>query len=232
MSGEFPSPLEIKALAEDYGYVERRAECSSTLFFREDQPEQKNGQPILINVFYTTRGIMTKLPHPKQGYNEMWRRSAYDSLESLAILFENPRTHTGKGYRQAKDAVSGCAKCGDQKKKNEYTPSQWSKGAGKCICIECSEEAPRLTADALEQHNRVTGVKIKDENKSLERRQFNCPTCPKEGRGKHVFFKRVPKMKPICKCPKCKKIKDDCERLYPIPKGEEKGYGKIYVTSS
>ena len=114
-------------------------------------------------------------------------------------------------------------------KENErWTMHGGSWGAGKCICIECSEEAPRLTADALEQHNRVTGVKIKDENKSLERRQFNCPTCPKEGRGKHVFFKRVPKMKPICKCPKCKKIKDDCERLYPIPKGEEKGYGKIY----
>jgi len=237
MPDEFPTPLEIKALAEDYGYVERRAEISYTLFFREDKAA-KDGQPILINVFYTTRGIMTKLPHPTQGYNEMWRRTAYDSLESLALLFENPRTHTGKGYRQAKNAVSGCAKCGMQKKKKDYTPAQWKRGAGKCICTDCSnngvsganggeEEVPRLTTDALEQHNRRTeGVKIKAENKTLERRQFNCPVCPREGRGKHVFFKRVPQMKPICKCPKCKKIKqDECERLYPIPSGEEKGYG-------
>ena len=240
MSDEFPTPLEIKALAEDYGYVERRSEVSYTLFFREDKPEQE-GQPILINIFYTTRGIMTKLPHPKQGYNEMWRRTAYDSLESLAMFFENPRTHSGKGYRQAKNALSGCAQCGMQKKKKDYTPAQWRKGAGKCICKDCSSggsnedsgangegQVPTLTLEALEQHNRLT---IKNENKTLERRQFNCPVCPKEGRGKQCFFKRVPQMKPICKCPKCKKIKqDDCERLYPIPKGEEKGYGHYRCT--
>lgn len=241
MPGEFPTPLEIKALAEDYGYVERRAECSATLFFREDKPEN-NQEPILINIFYTTRGIMTKLPHPTRGYNELWRRSAYDSLESLAVFFENPRTHTGKGYRQANKAVSGCARCGGQKKKESFSPSQWKKGPGKCICLDCingsgergvttgDEEIPMLTADTLKQHNRLTEVEIKAENK-LERRQFNCPVCPKEGRGKHVFFKKVPQMKPICKCPKCKKVKqDDCERLYPIPRGEEKGYGKKWIT--
>lgn len=236
MSDEFPTPLEIKALAEDYGFIERRSEVSYTLFFTEDNPEQ-DGQPILINVFYTTRGIMTKLPHPTQGYNELWRRTAYDSLESLAMLFDDPRTHTGKGYRQAKHAVSGCSKCGLQKKKNDYSVAQWKRGAGKCVCKDCisggskgdtvdggeGQQGLRLTTEALEQHNRLT---IKNENKTLERRQFNCPVCPKEGRGKHVFFKRVPEMKPICKCPKCKKIKQgDCERLYPIPKGEEKGYG-------
>jgi len=240
MPDEFPTPLEIKALAEDYGYVERRSEVSYTLFFREDKPEQ-NGQPILINVFYTTRGIMTKLPHPTRGYNELWRRTAYDSLESLAMLFDDPRTHTGKGYRQAKNALSGCCKCGMQKKKKDYSPAQWKKGAGKSICKDCNSgesesrggngevpEVPSLTKEALEQHNRLT---VKNENKTLERRQFNCPVCPKEGRGKHVFFKRVPEMKPICKCPKCKKIKqDDCERLYPIPKGEEKGYGHYRCT--
>lgn len=242
MSDEFPTPLEIKALAEDYGYVERRSEVSYTLFFREDTPD---GEPILINVFYTTRGIMSKLPHPKQGYNEMWRRTAYDSLESLAMLFENPRAHTGTGYRQAKNALSGCARCGMQKKKKDYTPAQWKKGVTTttCICTDCSNcksngvggeqaQVPRLTIDALDQHNRLSeDVKIKIENKTLERRQFNCPICPREGRGKQVFFKRVPQMKPICKCPKCKKIKqDDCERLYPIPKGEEKGYGHYRCT--
>lgn len=231
MPDEFPTPLEIKALAEDYGYVERRSEVSYTLFFREEKPE-KDGQPILINIFYTTRGIMTKLPHPKQGYNEMWRKTAYDSLESLAMLFDDPRTHTGKGYRQSKNALSGCVKCGVQKKKKDFSLAQWKKGAAKCICKDCSSgggngdtegQGLRLTAEALEQHNSVT---IKNENKTLERRQFNCPVCPREGRGKHVFFKKVPQMKPICKCPKCKKIKQsDVERLYPIPKGEEKGYG-------
>ena len=224
---------------------------SCTLFFEETRPENDKC-PILVNVFYTTRGIMTKLPHPNQGYNSLWRSSAYDSLETLAMLFEDPRAHTGKGYRQAKNAVRGCAKCGLQKKRVEYPSNQWRLGPGKAVCSECitgnknggkgekgkeNEGAdsknknggrfPRLSEEALKDHNRQVisaDVMIKNE---LERRQFNCPLCPKEGRGKHVFFKQVPADKPIVKCPKCKKAKrGDCERLYPIPVGEEKGYGK------
>ena len=46
---------------------------------------------------------MTKLAHPKSGYNELWRSSAYDSEQSLKAIFRNPRSHTGKGYRSADD---------------------------------------------------------------------------------------------------------------------------------
>mmetsp|Transcript_34504 Transcript_34504/g.62079 ORF Transcript_34504/g.62079 Transcript_34504/m.62079 type:complete len:466 (+) Transcript_34504:157-1554(+) len=241
----FPTPLEIKALAEDYGYTERREEVSCTLFFLQTNPQTPN-HPLLINIFYTTRGIMTQLPHPSQGYNSLWRSSAYDSLETLAMLFENPRAHTGRGYRQAKDAVRGCAKCGFQKTRVEYSANQWKAGPGKAVCSECvtsnktggikkenggsnsnngnNEAFPRLSFDALKEHTRQsTTLKVKSE---MERRQFNCPLCPEEGRGKHVFFKKVPADKPIVKCPRCKKVsQSDCERLYPIPKGEEKGYG-------
>ncbi|KAL7532052.1 hypothetical protein ACHAWF_003997 [Thalassiosira exigua] len=297
MSDQFPTPLEIKALAEDYGYVERRPEASRTLFFKEEDGGDAS-RPVLVNVFYTTRGIMTKLPHPKSGYNSLWRTSAYDSLESLAMLFEDPRAHTGKGYRQAKDAVRGCAGCGHQKKRGEYSQNQWKAGPGKAVCKGCvagggkgdggegeggevkkekaeenghgskskghngqriktprgakggngkggsprrqSEEKnkenhangggeafPRLSLEALKDHDRKTSPSsaalVRNE---MERRQFNCPLCPEEGRGKHVFFKRVPADKPVVKCPKCKRVnRGDCERLYPIPKGEEKGYG-------
>jgi len=163
------------------------------------------------------------------------------------MLFENPRAHTGKGYRQSKDAVRGCAKCGFQKKRTEYSANQWRAGPGKSICSTCvssskkgnegsnsstttnssniNESFPRLSIEALEQHNRQQSKESKVK-KEMERRQFNCPICPEEGRGKNVFFKRVPAEKPIVKCPKCKKVNQkDCERLYPIPKGEEKGYG-------
>lgn len=188
------------------------------------------------------------------------------------MLFENPRAHTGKGYRQKKDAVRGCAKCGDQKKRTEYSANQWKAGPGKSVCSKCvvggggvnnkagdgkkskknnrengggntksnnsedngidGDSFPRLSEDALKEHTKRSSksskskgaLKVKNE---MERRQFNCPLCPEEGRGKNVFFKRVPSNKPMCKCPKCKKVKQgDCERLYPIPKGEEKGYGK------
>lgn len=187
---------------------------------------------------------MTQLPHPSSGYNELWRSSAYDSLESLAMFFENPRKHTGKGYRQASKACRGCAKCGMQKNRTEYSLSQWKAGPGKAVCSECvasattkkdgngsggggknkeNESFPRLSEEALQSHDK-NQLKIKNE---MERRQFNCPLCPQEGRGKNVFFKKVPVDKPIVKCPKCKKVKQgNCDRLYPIPRGEEKGYGK------
>ena len=41
---------------------------------------------------------MTKVSHPKSGYNQLWRGDAYDSLVTLKSLFKNPRIHTGKGY--------------------------------------------------------------------------------------------------------------------------------------
>jgi hypothetical protein len=91
---------------------------------------------------------------------------------------------------------------------------------------------PTLSEEALRAHtdrHSSSGhprAKVKNE---MERRQYNCPHCPEEGRGKFVFFKRVPSAKPIVKCPQCKRVKRSaCERLYPIPRGEEKGYGEFF----
>lgn len=171
---------------------------------------------------------MTKFPHPTQGYNELWRTDAYDSLEMLAELLENPRTHTGKGYRQAKNAVRGCASCGLQKKRGCYSDNQWKFGPGKAVCSDCAVSGKINTSNEQEQSNNPI-INLRDvmeqqsNKKSTERRLFNCPKCPQEGRGKTVFFKKVPADKPIVKCSKCKKVNGgDCERLYPIPKGEEK----------
>jgi hypothetical protein len=227
----------------DYGYIERRESVSCTLFFKANATEP---YPTLINVFYTTRGVMTQLAHPTQGYNAMWRSDAYDSLETLAELFENPRTHTGKGYRQAKDTMRGCCKCGCQKKKVGYSLNQWRMGPGKSICLECMEgkssnnhvpknengdNGNRGTCDEKPITN-LDEVMNKSKQR-MERRQFNCPLCPQEGRGKTVFFKNVPADRPIVKCSKCKKVKNgDCDRLYPIPKGEEKGYGEFLCMSN
>jgi hypothetical protein len=243
------SKLIVLKHHKDYGFIERREEVSCTLFFKEDNESQ---YPTLINIFYTTRGIMTRLSHPHKGYNSLWRSGAYDSLESLAMLFDNPRTHTGKGYRPAKDAVRGCAKCGTQKKRGEFSGNQWRAGAGNSVCMDCIDSKKDkksdvgditqgidqlglgggggLSEEALNRHNQQTASKpitnLETVMNGMERRQYNCPICPMEGRGKQVFFKKVPANKPIVKCFKCKKVKrGDCNRLYPILKGEEKGYG-------
>jgi tetratricopeptide (TPR) repeat protein len=121
----------------DHGYIERKEETSRTLFFKERNHVQ---QIILINVFYTTRGIMTKIPHPTSGYNELWRSTAYDSIESLIALFTNPRSHTGKGYRKAEKAVRGCSNCGLQKERSDFSKNQWRKGPDQAKCSICVQE--------------------------------------------------------------------------------------------
>ena len=129
-----PSPEVIKIIALEYNYEERRDEASSTLFFKDTSIAHN---PTLINVFYTTGGVMTKLSHPKSGYNQLWRSNAYDSVASLAAIFENPRVHTGKGYRKADNAVRGCVKCGQEKKRGEFSNNQWRKGPGESKCTSC-----------------------------------------------------------------------------------------------
>jgi hypothetical protein len=129
-----PPPQVIKLLASQHGYIERRQEASSTLFFKNAQ-QQLN--PTLINVFYTTGGIMTKLSHPRSGYNELWRSDAYDSVEMLRDIFADPRLHTGQGYRRASCAKRGCVKCGQQKTKGDYSKNQWRKGPGSAKCSDC-----------------------------------------------------------------------------------------------
>ncbi len=265
-------PDEIIALAKSLGYSERRTSVSYTLFFREDNPAH-DMPPVLLNVYYTTRSIMTYLNHPTAGSNELWRSNAYKDLDELKSFLENPRRHSGKGYRNKNKAVRGCVSCGSFKQRNEYSKNQWTKGPDVNRCKACMDdymneknnaanaggapkddyynhdteddihesssviselsdalsgvyidEYPSLTSDLLNAHNKKIQSSTKNNKREkLERRQFNCPECPKQGRGKHVFFKRVPMYKPVVKCPKCKRVKGGkCNRLYPVPKASEK----------
>jgi hypothetical protein len=289
-----PSPEEIIALAESLGYMERRPTTSFTLFFIEKDPSLSlslslpDGMmpPCRINIYYTTRSIMTHLNHPSAldgSTNQLWRSNAYDTLEELREFFLNPRIHTGKGYRNAHKAVRGCVACGEMKTRQEFSNNQWSvKGPDANKCIDCVIESttstitssrtgtlvkpddtiseivsdflisglenttlndpdfdhdpnfPSLQSSGLTLSNLKTHDKINKTNSSsgghhqqkMERRQFNCPDCPQQGRGAYIFFKKVPAMKPIVKCPKCKRAnKRGSKRLYPVPKGSEKGYG-------
>jgi hypothetical protein len=219
-SSNNPTPSEIIALAKRKGFIESRSEVSSTLFFEESSP-QFSMPPVRIHVYYTTRCVLTHLNHPTQGTNELWRSDAYQTLQDLEEIFDNPRLHTGKGYRRAKDAVRGCVKCGTFKKRGEFSKKQWDKGPDANKCKDCvavavapsptpsslveeedvsvselsdaiegvhlGDEFPSLSEDLLRQHDKKIGAG----KQKLERRQFNCPECPKQGRGKHVFFKKV-----------------------------------------
>mmetsp|Transcript_13390 Transcript_13390/g.19150 ORF Transcript_13390/g.19150 Transcript_13390/m.19150 type:complete len:582 (-) Transcript_13390:360-2105(-) len=251
--------------------------------------------PILINIYYTTKSIMTYMDHPKRGTNELWRSHAYNTLEELGNFFCNPREHSNKGYRRKEDAVRGCVACGEFFKRKQFSLNQWSKGPEKNKCKRCVEREvksrmgdnndkefgygydtsyqamekpklltpndvtmdnlskdieritlgdstyPKLTSDLLQLHDRSSSKNNNNDpyqqhhsksiRHTLERRQFNCPVCPSKGRGKQVFFKKVPIFKPITKCPKCKReTRGKCDRIYPVPKDMEKGYGLYKCT--
>jgi len=53
---------------------------------------------VRINVYYTTRTIGSALAHPYQGATQLFRRNC--TTEELKNIFENPRAHTGKGYKR------------------------------------------------------------------------------------------------------------------------------------
>jgi len=259
----FPPPAEIIELASSCGYKERRREVSATLFFAEINPEH-GMPPVLLNIYYTTRSIMSYMNHPSSGINEMWRSNAYKDLRELKTYFENPRRHSGKGYRNKDKATRGCVECGAFKERIDFSKNQWIKGPDINKCKECvtrrqeegsgisslssecadddselseamssislGDDFPSLTADLLSSHNAKNA--IGRNTSSMERRQFNCPECPKKGRGKHVFFKKVPAIKPIVKCPKCKRAnRGTCMRLYPVPENSQKGYGLFKCTA-
>lgn len=132
-----PRSEDITELAMSLGYEERRSEASSTLFFEEMSP-QPGRKPSLINIYYTTRSIMTYLHHPKAGSNQMWRSNAYKDLEELKMYFIDPRQHTGKGYRNKNKAVRGCTSCGEFKHQTEFSKNQWvTRGPDLNKCMEC-----------------------------------------------------------------------------------------------
>lgn len=147
--------MNFHILLIECGYDERREEASYTLFFRKQGSVE---YPILINVFYTTRGVMTKLSHPKSGYNQLWRSSAYDSEDGLRTLFNNPRKHTGKGYRSADKAKRGCILCGMLKEKNDFSKNQWRKDPGDSKCTLCLQDAKVTGEDRNSNVNRVPQV--------------------------------------------------------------------------
>lgn len=51
-----------------------------------------------INVYYSTMTVGTCLAHPKQGKTQLFRKKV--QFDELDKIFENPRTHTGKGYHR------------------------------------------------------------------------------------------------------------------------------------
>lgn len=57
---------------------------------------------VSINVYCTTLTVTTEIKHPKKGKTQLHRKLGKfidkRKLNLIGQLFDNPRTHTGKGY--------------------------------------------------------------------------------------------------------------------------------------
>jgi hypothetical protein len=74
-----------------------------------------------------------------------------------------------------------------------------------------------ITTGNLEKHEMLSG--------DVERRQFNCPRHA-PAQLAFLFFKKVPRHKPVASCPRCKGGGGGGGgRLVAVPKSEERGYG-------
>eukprot|EP01083_Nonionella_stella_P251338 867274_1 len=56
------------------------------------------GGLIKIDFYYTTGTVKTVMDHPTTGRNELFRNTP--SPEDYIRILKNPRSHTGRGYRQ------------------------------------------------------------------------------------------------------------------------------------
>ena len=88
---------------------------------------------------------MTKINHPRSGYNQLlWRSSAYDSADSLRVIFTKPRAHSCMGYRLEDKALRECTKCGLQKERGEFSKNQERKDSNQSKCSEWIEQKGKV----------------------------------------------------------------------------------------
>lgn len=81
--------ITLTALKSGWSFKQFDKNTGMISFTKEDQR---------INIFLTTLTVATTIDHPKTGRNQLYRKGL--SLKQVYNLFNNPRTHTGAGYRR------------------------------------------------------------------------------------------------------------------------------------
>lgn len=87
--------MKVEDVAKKYGWKKIKSQDPTMISFLKTYVENR----ARINVWEGRKGrtVGTYLTHPKQGKTQLFRRKVTDS--ELVKIFENPRIHTGKGYR-------------------------------------------------------------------------------------------------------------------------------------
>ena len=131
-------------VAHDCGWSGRQTRGSNqsgfdvsnrTLFLQNDKGTK-------IDLYTTTACVKTTVDHPVRGRNQLFRGCGYYDEDSLRRILDNPRVHTGHGYRNEAGATAVCRECSERKARAEFSRNQWSKcrkvtGPGP-RCLDCA----------------------------------------------------------------------------------------------
>jgi hypothetical protein len=119
-------PLEdVRSLAASHDYKEIQHNPTSRVIIFRSNSTTNNGS-MQINVYYTTGTVGTCLNHPKQGKTQLFRRGILN-LEMLSDIFQNPRIHTGVGYKLRKHMNMWQPTAAHTKESNSIHPEQESE---------------------------------------------------------------------------------------------------------
>ena len=80
----------VRDLARYHGYEEEVAKDTTLMIFNRGTTQ--------VNVWWTTMTVGTCLEHPSQGKTQLFRKGV--DFKLLDKILDNPRLHTGIGYKQ------------------------------------------------------------------------------------------------------------------------------------
>jgi hypothetical protein len=140
----------IARVAQAHGWTMRRAgaslrgydENNKTLFLL-------NREGVKIDIYTGTMTVKTTLNHPVRGPNQMFRPPGYHNEKKLVEILQDPRVHSGVGFRSEAQGTWLCRDCPAddcRRERGEFTKSQWrnrSKSRGmKIVCRACQAKSP------------------------------------------------------------------------------------------
>lgn len=132
-----PTKTQIIELAKESGYV-RKSEYNGRLYFTYEKM-QGTADEINIHVYYNTRTVATNINHPVQGRKTIWRKDAYNNLETLEAYFIYPRVHTDFGYSTAENAKALCKGCYNKLTRNHFEESDWRRVGREGEVVFCQD---------------------------------------------------------------------------------------------
>ena len=156
--------------------------------FRRQSTDPEDSRGELVRVWFNTRTVGTYLKHPgsKAAGTQLFRRDVeWDELENI---FDNPRVHTGKGYRKKppkgpKDVP--CLACGRKYRSMRASVAHLESGC----CPNCPgrdetrrvayNEAARNGANFLIRDRIAYGGDGDDDGWSADDYNYRCNCCGK-----------------------------------------------------